>query len=67
MRPRITDDYIGKYVYLRIGFGKGLIGRIESNATGVGVSPYVHITKTGMRTGVAYQEHVVLIDSEEGL
>lgn len=66
MRKKLTDDYVGKYAKLKYGFAGGLIGKIEKNTTRMGVSPYVHITKSGMRTGVTFQDDIELVDIEGG-
>lgn len=60
MRKKLTDDYVGKYAKLKYG-----IGKIEKNTAGTGVSPYVHITKSGIRTGVTFQDDIELVDNAE--
>lgn len=62
-KTKITDDFVGKYAVLKRGIASGLIGVIEKNTTGKGSSPYMHVTKTGIKTGVMFQEDVELVNN----
>jgi hypothetical protein len=61
IKTKLTDEFIGKYAKLKHGFASGLIGIIEKNNTGVGVSSYVHVTKSGIKTGIIFKEDVELV------
>lgn len=65
IKTKITDDFVGKYAVLKHGFASGLIGIIQKNTAGTGVSPYVHITKSGIRTGVVFKEDIELVEEDE--
>jgi hypothetical protein len=62
MKTKITDDFLGKLAKLKVGFASGLIGIIEKNTSGVGVSPYIHATKSGIKTGVIFQEDIEIVE-----
>lgn len=62
IKTKLTDDFVGKYAKLNYGMASGLIGIIEKNTTGKGVSPYLHVTKTGIKTGVMFQDDIKLIE-----
>lgn len=63
---KLTEEIIGTYAKMLQGFGSGLIGKIERNETGIGVSPYVHVTKSGLRTGVMFAEQIEIIETDVG-
>jgi hypothetical protein len=62
IKTKITDEFIGKYAKLKVGFASGLIGLIEKNVEGIGVSPYIHVTKSGIKTGVIFQEDIEVVE-----
>jgi hypothetical protein len=61
LQKRLTDEVIGKMAILTRGYAKGLIGILEPNLTGIGVAPYLHVTKSEIRTGVIYHKDIELL------
>lgn len=66
MKDKITDDFLGKYAKLKNGFAKGLVGLIEKNTTGLGTTPYVHVTKSGIKTGIRFQDEIEIVELPDG-
>lgn len=64
MKTKLTNEFIGKYAILNRGFSKGLIGIIQKNETGLGVTKFLHVTKSGMQSGVMFQEDIEVVNIE---
>lgn len=62
MKTKLTDDFIGKYAILKRGYASGLVGIIRKNDTGLGVSEFLHITKSEMCSGIMYQEDIEVVN-----
>lgn len=59
----ITDAHVGRYAKLKHGFASGLIGVIERNTSTMPlVSPYKHVTKSGIASGIRYLTDIELLD-----
>lgn len=61
-KTKLNDSYVGKYAILNRGAMSGLIGEIVKNDTGIGASKYLHVIKSGNKTGISYKEDVELLE-----
>jgi hypothetical protein len=64
MKTKLTNDYLGKYAILNRGYAKGLVGVIQKNDTGLGVAEFLHVTYSEIRTGIMYEEDILVVDIE---
>lgn len=64
MKTGLTNDFIGKYAILKRGYAKGLVGVIQKNDSGLGVAKFLHVTYSEIRTGIMYEEDILVVDIE---